>query len=119
MGGWVGGWMDGWKRVWMDGWMDGKGFILFACSMCIALTILSHVQAGDELISTHTRNHKGHSICLICRKDRSRLFFFGFTGATAFYLWDKFNIAEPYLRMAGIIENQHWYFPKRHSNFQS
>ena len=30
---------------------------------------------GDELISTHIRNHNRHSICLICRKGRSLLFF--------------------------------------------
>ena len=91
VGGWVGGWTDGrtdgWIEVglWVGGWMDmdgfilfaccGNGFILFACSMCIALTLLSHLHAGDgdELISTHIRNHNRPSICLICRKGRSLL----------------------------------------------
>ena len=54
----------------MDGWMehtvgmrpntqlDGNGFILFACYICIVLTIPNHLQAGDELISTHIIRRK-------------------------------------------------------------
>ena len=104
MDGWMNGWMDGWmdghgwggwgRRMdgWMEGWNtqlecfpmrcfwamdDGLQPILFACFMCIALTLLSRLQAGDgdELISTHIRHHNRHSICLICRKGRSLLFF--------------------------------------------